>query len=64
MAALTPAPRVSDPKARAAAVALSARLGKCWAQDLNWDLFPDRLRQVCCGVTFLSVYGSPALTFA
>ena len=35
------------------------RLEKCWAQELNWDLFPEFLREVCMTnfcTAFISVF--------
>lgn len=39
-------PRASDPKAYASTAALSSRLKGCWSKDLNWDLVPERLKEV------------------
>ena len=33
-------------KNRIAAAQLSGRLAKCWSFDVNWDLYPEAIREV------------------
>ena len=43
---VTPSPAFMDTKQQASAVELAARLRQCWDQDLNWEVIPDKLKQV------------------
>ncbi len=43
-------PLAADTKQKTAVLQLSGRLQSCWEQDLNWDLHPQTLRQVCYSV--------------
>ena len=43
------------------------RLEKCWAQELNWDLFPEFLIEVCMTnfcTAFISVFFVVVVIFA
>jgi len=44
MAAIASSP--ASEKHRHAAVQLSGRLKQCWSLDVNWDLYPQVIREV------------------
>ena len=46
MASLTIGSPHSDPKRKAANQQLSQRMQKCWDHELDWDLFPQKVKEV------------------
>ena len=48
----------SNSKQKLAKQQLSQRIERCWNQELDWNLFPTKLREVCSYVVFATVYAS------
>ena len=46
MATSFSSPQLSESKTKAASLQLCARLESCWEKDIDWNLIPEKLKQI------------------